>query len=74
MKKRKHMNKMAPSIGENPVRQNPVAKYAHQFVKAHVFADKSKYSRKGKRNKQEDFSIILASIIEKSFCLNGVRF
>lgn len=54
MKKRRNMNKM-----EEPARQNPVAKYARQFVKAHVFADKSKYSRKAKHGKQEDFPIVL---------------
>jgi hypothetical protein len=48
MKKRKNMNK----IGEIP-NQNPVAKFAHQFNKAQVFSDKSKYSRKAKHGKQE---------------------
>jgi hypothetical protein len=55
MKKRRNMNKM-----EEPARQNPVAKYAHLFVKAHVFADKSKYSRKGRQGKQEDFPVVCA--------------
>jgi hypothetical protein len=65
MKKRRSMNKMEPAT-----RQNPVAKYAHQFVKAHVFADKTKYSRKGNRSKQEDFSITLIRVIEKSSCIS----
>lgn len=55
MKKRKIINKI-----ETPTRQNPVAKYAHQFVKAHVFADKSKYNRKAKRGNQEDFLVVCA--------------
>ena len=48
MKKRSNPNK----IDSVPV-QNPVAKFAHQFNKAQVFADKSKYRRNAKHKKQE---------------------
>ncbi len=48
MKKRKNMN-----IIEKVPNQNPVAKFAHQFNKAQVFDDKSKYNRKEKHAKQE---------------------
>jgi hypothetical protein len=48
MKKRKNMNK----IDEIP-NQNPVAKFAHQFNKALVFANKNDYRRKAKHAKQE---------------------
>ena len=48
MKKRKNMNKI-----EETLNQNPVAKFAHQFNKAQVFDDKSKYNRKEKYVKQE---------------------
>ena len=48
MKKRKKMNKI-----EDAPQQNPVAKFAHQFNKAKVFADKTEYRRKAKHAKQE---------------------
>ena len=48
MKKRKNPNK----IDCVPI-QNPVAKFAHQFNKAHVFEDKNKYHRNAKHRKQE---------------------
>ncbi len=64
MKKRKNINRKA-----NAPEQNPVAKYAHQFNKAHIFKDKSKYDRKAQHAKQEDFPIALISDIGKSFCL-----
>ncbi len=48
MKKRKNMN----LIAEAP-KQNPVAKFAHQFNKAQIFADKKLYCRKVKHGKQE---------------------
>jgi hypothetical protein len=55
MKKRRNMNKM-----EEIPKQNPVAKYAHQFNRTCTFADKSKYTRKGKHSRQEDFSVVQA--------------
>ncbi len=48
MKKRKNMN----FIADAP-KQNPVAKFASQFNKAQIFADKKRYSRKAKHGKQE---------------------
>ena len=48
MKKRSNLNK----IDCVPI-QNPVAKFAHQFNKAHVFADKNNYRRSVKHRKQE---------------------
>jgi hypothetical protein len=48
MKKRKTMNKI-----DDAPRHNPVAKFARQFNKAQVFADKKHYSRKPKHGKQE---------------------
>ena len=48
MKKRSNPNK----IDCVPI-QNPVAKFAHQFNKAHVFEDKNKYRRSAKHRKQE---------------------
>jgi hypothetical protein len=36
---------------------NPVAKFAHLFNKAHVFADKRKYKRKNKHSGLEPFLI-----------------
>ena len=63
MKKRKTLQKIEP-----PTQQNLVAKYARQFVKAHVFADKTKYTRKGKRKNQEDFPSALSKVFGKSAC------
>lgn len=45
--------------------QNPVAKFAHQFNKSQIFADKRQYRRKAKHVGQEPFSIISAEMIEK---------
>jgi hypothetical protein len=45
--------------------QNPVVKYAHQFNKAHLFKDKSKYARKAKHSKQEVFPIARSVTLEK---------
>jgi hypothetical protein len=54
MKKRKILNKIAEIE-----RQNPVAKFARQFNKAHIFDDKSKYNRKAKHAKQDASPLIL---------------
>jgi hypothetical protein len=54
MKNRKKPNK----IDCVPI-QNPVAKFAHQFNKAHVFEDKNKYHRNAKHRKQDTSPIIL---------------
>ncbi len=42
---------------------NLVAKFAHQFNKAHVFEDKNKYHRHTKHRKQDTSQIILAKAI-----------
>lgn len=45
--------------------KNPVAKFAHRFNKAQVFADKRKYQRKAKHSGLEPFSIVSGEMIEK---------
>ena len=60
MKKRKNTHK----IDCVPI-QNPVAKFAHQFNKAHVFEDKNKYHRNAKHRKQDTSPIILISVIRE---------
>jgi len=45
--------------------KNPVAKFARQFNKAQIFADKHKYCRKAKHRGLEPFSIISGEMIEK---------
>ncbi len=52
---------------DNPPPHNPVAKFAHQFNKAQIFADKRKYQRKAKHSGLEPFSITLSKVIEKGF-------
>ena len=42
---------------------NLVAKFAHQFNKAHVFEDKNKYRRNAKHRKQEASLITLVRVI-----------
>jgi hypothetical protein len=64
MKKRKNPNK----IDCVPV-QNPVAKFAHQFNKAHVFEDKNKYRRNAKHRKQEASLIALLRVIREVSCI-----
>ncbi len=63
MKKRKNMNKI-----EEAPKQNPVAKFAHQFNKAQVFSDKSEYRRKAKHAKQEASPFILTRVNGEGFC------
>jgi hypothetical protein len=43
--------------------QNLVAKYARQFNKAHIFRDKSKYTRKAKHTKPEARLNVLRRIL-----------
>lgn len=65
MKKRKNPNK----IECVPI-QNPVAKFAHQFNKAHIFADKNKYRRNAKHRKQEASPMALAvRVIGEASCV-----
>ena len=64
MKKRNNAKK----IDCAPI-QNPVAKFAHQFNKAHIFYDKNKYYRNAK-HRDQDFSLItLDGIIRKNPCI-----
>jgi len=64
MKKRKNPNK----IDCVPI-QNPVAKFAHQFNKAHIFEDKNKYRRNAKHRKQEASPMTLVRIIREVSCI-----
>jgi hypothetical protein len=66
MKKRKNPNK----IDCVPI-QNPVAKFARQFNKAHVFEDKNKYRRNAKHRKQEASPIALVRVIGEASCINA---
>ena len=49
--------------------QNPVAKYAHQFNKAHIFEDKNHYRRNAKHRKQEASPIALGRAIGEASCI-----
>jgi hypothetical protein len=63
MKRRKNLNKI-----EHLPAQNPVAKYAHQFNSAHIFADKNKFRRHAKHRKQEAFPVSLDRLTGKASC------
>ena len=66
MKKRSNPNK----IDCIPI-QNPVAKFAHQFSKAQVYADKNQYHRKAKHRQQEASPITLnLSVIGLTSCVS----
>ncbi len=54
----------AKGLDDLPIK-NPVAKFAHQFNKTQVFADKSKYRRKAKHSGLEPFSMTSNQVIEK---------
>ncbi len=45
--------------------KNPVAKFAHQFNRAQVFKDKTKYQRNAKHKGKEPFPIMLLAVLEK---------
>ena len=47
----------AKGLTDLPIK-NPVAKFAHQFNKPQVYADKSKYRRKAKHSGLEPFAIV----------------
>jgi len=64
MKKRKKTRDL-----ENPTAQNPVAKFAHQFNKAHTFKDKSKYCRNAKHKKLEPLAMLLINNMANGFLL-----
>ena len=63
MKKRKNPNKI-----DCVPNQNPVAKFAHHFNKAHVFEDKNKYRRNAKHRKQEASPMALVRVIREASC------
>ncbi len=64
MKKRSNPNK----IDCIPI-QNPVAKFARQFNKAQIFADKNQYRRNAKHRQQEASPIALKlSVIGLTSC------
>lgn len=67
MKKRKNQHNLDHKKDCTP-QQNPVAKFAHQFNKAHCFCDKSKYRRNAKHRKQEASPIVLTRTIGEAFC------
>lgn len=46
----------AKALADKP-QHNPVAKFAHHFNKAQVFADKRQYRRKAKHSGLEPFTI-----------------
>ncbi len=64
MKKRKK-----PPLSVTAVIQNPVAKFAHQFNKAAIFADKNHYCRNAKHRKQETSLIVLTRVIKVVSCV-----
>jgi hypothetical protein len=66
MKKRKNEN-----IKEGVTIQNPVAKFAHLFNKAHIFEDKNRYRRNAKHRKQEASPIALVRAIREASCKWG---
>lgn len=65
MKKRKKSN-----VLQQETIKNPVAKYAHQFNKAAIYKDKSKYQRNAKHKGQEPFPMKSGDFIGKGFGLS----
>ncbi len=51
----------------NGSKQNPVAKFAHQFNKAQVFADKRHYKRNAKHKSAEPFAIVYRLTMANGF-------
>lgn len=49
--------------------QNPVAKFMHQFNKAHIFQDKTRYQRKAKHKNLEPFPIAACKLSEMALTL-----
>ncbi len=66
MKKRKNQRNI-DFENKSSTLQNPVAKFAHQFNKAHSFFDKSKYRRNSKHRKQEASPMTLTRIMGEAF-------
>ena len=52
-------------VSAAPPNTNPVAKFAHQFNKAQIFADKRKYQRKAKHRGLEPFAIVSVETMAK---------
>ncbi len=50
---------------------NPVAKFAHRFNKAQVFADKRQYQRKAKHRGLEPFAIVSVEAIAKGLATSS---
>jgi hypothetical protein len=69
MKKRKN-----PNTIDCVPNQNLVAKFAHQFNKAHVFEDKNKYRRNAKHRKQEASPMALIRVIGEASRVLGLLF
>ncbi len=67
MKKNRHRR-----LPTEQVIKNPVAKHAHQFNKAQVFADKTKYQRHHKHKGREPITLSLFKGIAIDF-LTGFR-
>lgn len=61
---KKHKKNKTPELNL----QNPVAKYARQFNKSHIFADKNQYRRHSKHRKQEVSLTALYRVFKKTFC------
>lgn len=65
------MKKIKKEVGlDASLIKNPVAKFAHQFNKAHVFKDKTKYQRKAKHKGKEPFPMMLSAVLEKVSALH----
>ena len=50
----------------------PGAKFAHQFNKAHIFADKNKYHRNARHRNQEVSLITLTKVIRETSCILAI--
>ena len=61
------------ALAELPV-NNPVAKFAHRFNKAQVFADKRLYQRKAKHRGLEPFAIVSVEAIAKGLAASNRAF
>ena len=62
----------AKGCSELPVK-NPVAKFAHQFNKSQIYADKRQYRRKDKHQGLEPCSTALTKAFEQDFMALAVQ-
>jgi hypothetical protein len=62
--------KRDPGLQSLPVK-NPVAKFAHQFNKSQVFADKRRYQRQAKHRGLEPFAIASVEAIANGLATSG---